>query len=169
MCDAESASLLAKLFALKASGGERNHEQKVRGIYQTLKTRSTALKDDQKLAADRFVTTYGKLPPNRIEAIKQEVGMKFMGNTITEYYTILGEERGEERGIKLGEERGEERGIKLGEARGRISTLEQLLADGMIDQNYFEKATAPLRELLAKLEKQQGPAQRKHASAGIAK
>ncbi len=138
----ESASLLAKLFALKASGGERNREQKVRGIYQTLKARSTTLKDDQKLAAERFVTTYGTLPPDRIEAIKQEVDMKFMGNTITEYYTLLGEERG----------------IKLGEARGKISTLEQLLADGMIDQNYFEKATAPLHELLAKLEKQQGPA-----------
>ncbi len=89
--------------------------------------------------------------------------MKFMGNTITEYYTILGEERGEARGIKLGEERG----IKLGEARGKISVFEQVLADGMIDQNYYEKATAPLRELLAKLEKQPGPAQRKHATAGI--
>ncbi len=75
--------------------------------------------------------------------------MKFMGNTITEYYTILGEERGEARGIVLGEARGE--------ARGKISVFEQVLADGMIDQNYYEKATAPLRELLAKLEKQPGP------------
>ncbi len=141
----ESASLLAKLFALKASGGERNREQKVRGIYQTLKARSTTLKDDQKLAAERFVTTYGTLPPDRIEAIKQEVDMKFMGNTITEYYTILGEERG----IKLGEERGE--------ARGMLRTLKQLLAEGMIDQPYYDKASAPLYETLAKLEKQQSP------------
>ncbi len=81
--------------------------------------------------------------------------MKFMGNTITEYYTLLGEERGEERGIKLGEERGIKLGEERGEARGKISAFEQVLADGMIDQNFFEKATAPLHELLAKLEKQQ--------------
>ncbi len=61
--------------------------------------------------------------------------MKWMGNTITEYYTLLGEERGEERGLLLGELRG----------------LERLLREGKIDRPYFEQASATLRAELAKL------------------
>lgn len=47
-------------------------------------------------------------------------GGEFMGLLFTparNKYVVLGEERGEARGIAIGEERGEERGIALGEER----------------------------------------------------
>lgn len=128
--------LLGKLFALKADDRDSHREQLVREIYHALQS-SPALDESQKLAAERFVATYAKLTSHQIDAIKQEVDMKFMGNTITEYYTILGEERGEKRG-------------KL---QGKLESYEQLLADGLIDNAYFEKVTAPLLRALAELDK----------------
>ncbi len=146
--------LLGKLFALKADDRDCHREQLVREVYLALQS-SPALDENQKLAADRFVTTYGKLTSHQIDTIKQEVDMKFMGNTITEYYTILGEERGEKRGEKRGERRG-----KL---QGELSSYQRLLEDGLIDNAYYEKVTAPLLRALAELEKAPKPP-RKNAS-----
>ncbi len=137
-------SLLAKLFALKADGGTDNPKELVSDIYGFLRDHNEHLTKTQKAAAERFVAAYANLEPEHIEAIKREVDMKWMGNTIDEYYTIIGEERGEKRG--------EKRGLSIGLIQGELNTLDRMLKEGKIDHAYYAKACAPLHKKLAKIE-----------------
>ncbi len=96
---------------------------------------------------ENIVSAYGNLDSNHIEAIKREVGMKYSGNTITEYYELYAEDR-----EKIGEKRGEKRGEDRGSIKGKLATLQSLLDDGVIDQPYFDKVSAPLLQQLSQLD-----------------
>jgi hypothetical protein len=74
--------------------------------------------------------------------------MKYMGSSITEYYTFLGEERGKKIGLKQGRELGEQ----IGEVKGALQNLHQLREEGVIDQSVYLQKAAPLQAKLETLQ-----------------
>jgi hypothetical protein len=91
----QKESLLCKLLALKANDKGTDPEALVRDIYQTVSQMKDQLPRDILLLIEQFVSFYKKISLETFERIKKEVSMDDYPETISEYYILEGEKKGE--------------------------------------------------------------------------
>ena len=91
----QKESLLCKLLALKANDKNTDPEALVREIYQTVSQMKDQLSRDILLLIEQFVSFYKQISQETFERIKKEVNMTDYPETISEYYILEGEKRGE--------------------------------------------------------------------------
>jgi predicted transposase YdaD len=78
----------------------------------------------------QWVGFYKKIPDNKVEKIKEEVGMDFVASTITEHYEQQGWLKGKQEGWRKGKE------------EGSIETLKTLYKEGLLSKKQFEERIA---------------------------
>jgi hypothetical protein len=91
----QKESLLCKLLALKANDKDTDPESLVKDIYQTVSQIKDKLPRDILLLIEQFVSFYKKISQKTFERIKKEVNMTEYLETISQYYIMEGEKRGE--------------------------------------------------------------------------
>ncbi len=102
----------------------------MREIYAATEELREQLTHDQQLLIEQWVSFYKKVSPERVEEIKKEVKMNFIGTTITEHLQYEAKEKG-----------------KL---EGKIESLEILFDEGIISRKEFDKRVKPLQKKLKK-------------------
>jgi ABC-type branched-subunit amino acid transport system ATPase component len=85
------------LLALKANDKDTDPEKLVREIYQTVSQMKDQLSRDILLLIEQFVSFYKQISQETFERIKKEVNMNDYPETISEYYILEGEKRGEKK------------------------------------------------------------------------
>jgi len=91
----QKESLLCKLFSLKANDKGTDPEALVRDIYKAVSQMKDQLPRDILLLIEQFVSFYKKISQEKFERIKKEVNMTDYPETISEFYILEGEKRGE--------------------------------------------------------------------------
>ena len=126
-------SLLLKLLALKADDRGCDREELIREIYRYVHEQENALTDRQKMLVEEVVQAYAALPPRKVQTIKEEAGVTFVASNIEEHYIHIGEERGK--------------------ILGAIELVKEMLAEGSITREHYQRRMKVLEADLKKLGK----------------
>lgn len=134
-------TLLAKILALKADDHGTNRARLVREIYLAEADLKEALPDHISLLIERFIETYAKIPPNKVDQIKQEVQMSLStAATITEFYGLV---------AKLEAD--------IVNTKKTLAMLERFKAKGILNDEQYEAEATPLLQELERLESEYHP------------
>jgi predicted transposase/invertase (TIGR01784 family) len=120
-------SLMCKLLALKANDKGTDPEKLIREIFKAAASMKNELNDDIKLLIWQWVGFYKKISDNKVEKIKEEVGMDFVASTITEHY--------------------EQQGWLKGKEEGAIEAFKTLYNEGLLSKEQFEKRIAKFNKV----------------------
>jgi len=140
-------SLFCRLMALKADASGLDRAEIVQSIYQHAQEMGDRLTKEHKLLIHHFIEAYAHVPKKVVEKIREKNNMAYPASSISEYYMLLGEERGEERGEKRGEERGEKRG----EQRGELKFLNEMYRRGCIGKDEYQKRSTQIQQVIDQL------------------
>ena len=127
-----------KLLALKANDKGADPEKLIKEILKAAASMQDDLTDDIKLLIWQWVGFYKKIPDNKVEEIKEEVGMDFVASTITEHYEQQGWIKGKEEGWL----KGKEEGWVKGKEEGVIEAFKTLYKEGLLSKEQFDNRIA---------------------------